>query len=179
MDEIEILKLIKSKEEAISKNIIPSKEFRGIIKALEDFLDLHLNQDDILSLEYQKFKKTQAKRFRAIWDHDGYPIDGQIQIRPWKDFFERYITNKKIINRLEDENLWVESRAQGKDQHLFIGNKDDKTKKVHLIIDNGTGEIRVDRTDQMPSEILKRVEAILTTKDGRKVKSIMDFGGGQ
>jgi hypothetical protein len=44
-----------------------------------------------------------------------------------------------------------------------------------LIIDETTGEIRVDKKDQSPESILKRVKAILTTQDGKEIQITMEF----
>ena len=81
---------------------------------------------------------------------------------------------KKIINRLEDENLWVESRTQGNEQHLLVGNKQNQGRKVHLVFGE-TGEIRIDKKDEDPGEIYRKVEAILTKPDGSIIKSTLEF----
>ena len=84
------------------------------------------------------------------------------------------MTEKKIINRLEDKNLWVESRTQGNEQHLFVGDKSNNGEKVHLIFGE-TGEIRIDKKDQSPSELVKKVESILTKIDGSIIKTTLEF----
>ena len=104
----------------------------------------------------------------------GFPIGGKDWIRPYIDFFGQYISEKKIINRLEDENLWVESRNQGNEQHLLVGDKQNQGRKVHLVFGE-TGEIRIDKKDQDPGEIYKKVESILTKSDGTTVKTTLKF----
>ncbi len=89
-------------------------------------------------------------------------------------FFEQYIAEKKIISRLENENLWVESRVQGNEQHLLVGDKQNKEQKVHLIFGE-TGEIRIDKKDQSPAEVFRKVESILTKSDGSTIKSTLEF----
>ena len=90
------------------------------------------------------------------------------------DFFEKYIAGKKIINRLENQNLWVESRTQGREQHLLVGEKKRNGEKVHLIVGE-TGEIRIDKKDIPPSEIFRKVDSILSKQDGSIVKSTLEF----
>jgi len=77
----------------------------------------------------------------------------------------------KIKRRLESEGLWVESKIQGKDEHLFIGERNGKSDKVHLILDDETGEVRIDRKDQPPHDLIKKVETVLTMNTGEKIKS--------
>ena len=99
---------------------------------------------------------------------------GENWIKPYIDFFEQYITKKKIINRLEDAKLWVESRTQGNEQHLLIGDKQSDGQKTHLIFGE-TGEIRIDKKDQPPGEVFRKVESVLTKSDGSTVKSTLEF----
>lgn len=173
MNEEEIIKLIKSKSKAIGENLFLSIELTEIKGKIEVFLDQNLKGDNLLSLRYRKFKLSS--RSRGLYsDMNGFPSNGQEWIRPYINFFEQYIAEKKIINRLEDENLWVESRSQGIEQHLLIGNKQSNGQKVHLILGE-TGEIRIDKKDQPPVELLKKVESVLTIPNGRIVKSTLEF----
>lgn len=101
-------------------------------------------------------------------------MGGKEWIRPYIDFFEQYITEKKIINRLENENLWVESRTQGNEQHFLVGKKDSDGEKIHLVFGE-TGEIRIDKKDKPPGEIFNKVESVLKRPDGSIVKSTLEF----
>jgi hypothetical protein len=178
MNENDVIKLIKSKQEAIDMDLLLAKDLQEFILTLERFLDANLQGDDILSLEYKKFKLTEAKRYRAAWStSSGYPAEkSSQQVHPWVEFFEKFIAKKTLVGRLEDQNLWVESRTQNGNQHLLVGEKDNKGEKVHIVIDSGTGEIRIEKKDQDPSEIFEQIEATLTLKDGRRVKTLMEFG---
>lgn len=139
MNEEEIIKLIKSKSQAISENLLLSKELTEIKDEIEKFLDQNLKGDGLLSLRYRKFKLSSKPR--TLWsDTSSFPMGGQDWIKPYIDFFEQYITEKKIISRLESKNLWVESRTQGNEQHLLVGDKQNNGQKVHLIFGE-TGEI--------------------------------------
>ena len=172
MDEKEIIKTIKSNLKAIDENLLLSTKLTEIKEKIKKFLDQKLKGSNLLSLRYRKYKISGS---RPLWsDGNGYPSDGKDWIRPYIDFFEQYITEKKIINRLEDKNLWVESRTQGNEQHLLVGYKQIDGEKVHLVFGE-TGEIRIDKKDLPPSEIFRKVESILTKSDGSIVKSTLEF----
>ena len=174
MNERDIIKLIKSKSQAINENLLLSTELSEIKKKIEQFLDQNLKVNGLISLRYRKFKLSDKPR--TLWsDGGGFPAgSGKDWIKPYLDFFEKYITEKKIINRLEDENLWVESRTQGNEQHLLVGDKQGNAEKVHLIFGE-TGEIRIDKKDIPPNEIFRKVESVLTKLDGSIVKSTLEF----
>lgn len=173
MNESDIIKLIKSNSQAIKENLLLSDELSKIKDILESFLDKKLTNKDLLSLRYRKFKSTNKSR-TLYSDTNGYATESEYWIGPYIKFFENYITEKKIINKLEDESLWVESRTQGNEQHILIGEKKNKGEKAHLILGE-TGEIRIDKKDQNPSELLKKVEAVLTKPNGEIVKSTLEF----
>ncbi|KKT21217.1 MAG: hypothetical protein UW04_C0008G0005 [Parcubacteria group bacterium GW2011_GWB1_43_8] len=173
MTEEEIIKLIKSKSQAIEENLLLTTELEEVKEKIEQFLDQNIKGDSLLALRYKKFKLSSKPR--TLWSNtSGYPIRGKEWISGYINFFEQFITEKKIINRLEDKNLWVESRTQGNEQHLFVGDKQNNGEKVHLIFGE-TGEIRIDKKDQSPNEIVKKVEAVLTNLDGSIVKTTLEF----
>jgi hypothetical protein len=173
MREEEIIKLIKLKSQAIGENLLLAAELTEIKNKVEKFLDQNLQGDNLLSLRYRKFKLSSKPR--TLWsDTSGFPMGGQDWIKPYIDFFEQYITEKKIISRLESENLWVESRTQGNKQHLLVGEKQNNGQKVHLIFGE-TGEIRIDKKDQPPAEVFRKVESVLTKADGSAIKSTLEF----
>lgn len=173
MNEEEVIKLIKSKSQAIAENLLLSTELTEIKEKVEKFIDDNLKGDGLLSLRYRKFKISSKSR--GLWsDTNGFPIGGQEWVKPYIDFFEQYITEKKIISRLESKNLWVESRTQGNEQHLLVGDKENNGQKVHLIFGE-TGEIRIDKKDQPPAEVFRKVESVLTKADGSTIKSTLEF----
>ena len=169
----EIIKLIKSKSQAIKENLLLSSELKTVKESIESFLDKKLVSDSLLSLRYRKFKFSSKSR-TLYSDLNGFASHGEEWINPYIKFFESYITEKKIINKLEDQSLWVESRTQGNEQHILIGNKNNNGEKAHLILGD-TGEIRIDKKDQKPSELIRKVEAILTKPNGEVVKSTLEF----
>lgn len=173
MNEEKIIELIKSKSQAIRENLLLSTELTDIKDEVEKFLDQNLRGDGLLSLRYRKLKLS-SKAIILLSYENGFPMGGENWIKPYIDFFEQYITEKKITNRLEDEKLWVESRTQGNEQHLLIGDKQNDGQKVHLIFGE-TGEIRIDKKDQPPAEVFRKVESVLTKSDGSTVKSTLEF----
>lgn len=78
---------------------------------------------------------------------------------------------KTIKNRLKTEDLFVESRSQGEDQHLLIGKRDGNPEKAHLIVDGKTGEIRVEDNQQEPTELIQKIESVLTLRSGKKIRT--------
>jgi hypothetical protein len=169
----EIEKLLKSKLPAIEEGLLPSSELTEIKESVEQFLNQHLNNNSLLSLRYKKFKLSSKGRI-LYSDEKGYPISGKFWLSPYISFYEQYIGEKKIITRLENEKLWVERREDSNEQHLFVGDKQRNGEKVHLIIGE-TGEIRIDKKDRSPGEILQKVESILTRPDGSVVKTTLEF----
>lgn len=76
----------------------------------------------------------------------------------------------RIIKNLKNDNLWVRTVDQGKDFHIIIGDRSDKTGgHVHFIVGQ-TGEIRIDPEDKAPQELVEKVVSI-TTKHGQLVKA--------
>lgn len=166
MNEDEIYKLIKSKEYAIRENLLLKEELLEVEKPIKEFLDKNLSSDSILFLKYRKLNKTMRTLY---WDNKGYPVGGYKYIEPVINIFEQYLATKKIKRRLENEKLWVQSNIQGNEEHIFIGEKE-ADDKVHLIIGE-TGEVRIDKKDNAPHEVVRKVETVLTLKSGEKIRS--------
>ncbi len=172
MNEQEFYRFVKTKESAIAENLLPSEDLRALKGAIVEFLDERLADESLLSLRYRKLKAEL--RSQTLWANEsGYPVEGPNFIRPWITILEQYLGDKAVKKRLEDEDLWVESRVQGHDEHLLVGGKHGSAEKVHLIVDGETGEIRIDPKDQPPHDLLKRVQVILTTKDGKRILSTL------
>jgi hypothetical protein len=170
MDEQGIYRLVRTKEQAIAENLLLPGELQSLKEEIVGFLDERLTDESLLSMRYRKLKAEL--RSHTLWANGtGYPVDGPGFIRPWVDVLEQHLGDKAVKKRLEDKDLWVESKVQGGDEHLFIGSKHGSGEKVHLVIDGQTGEIRVDPKDQVPHDLLQRVEVILTTKDRKRILS--------
>lgn len=76
---------------------------------------------------------------------------------------------KRIVSKLKDEDLWVRVNTEGKDSHIFIGERNSKEgEHVHFIQDSETGEIRIHEDDKSPHGLVEKVVAV-TMKSGRTV----------
>lgn len=173
MNEHELYKLIKSKEQAIKENVLTTPKLEELQKIIEDFLDKNLKEDDsnLLYLHYKKFKAPGGKP-RTLWStSDGYPSGGEAWIRPWIDFFEKYVGEKTIKRRLKTDDYWIESRLDGEDEHILIGRRDENGKKAHIIIDGESAEIRVEDKSKSSEELTKYIETRLTLPNGKKILS--------
>lgn len=62
MSEEEIIRLIKSKSQAIAENLLLSTELTEVKEKIEKFLDDNLKGDGLLSLRYRKFKISSKSR---------------------------------------------------------------------------------------------------------------------
>jgi hypothetical protein len=174
MDEKEILKLVWSNEQALKENLLKKGEAEKIWNSLLDFLD-KMPQTSIVYLRYRKLKSS--KMWAWYSDRADYPESNtwQCKFQPFMNILEQYMAEKTIKNRLESEGLFIESRTQGEDQHILIGEKNGKGNKAHLIIDGKTAEIRVDDSDQQPEELAHKIETILTLPNGKKIRTTREL----
>jgi hypothetical protein len=173
MNEQELFKLIKSKEQSIKEKVLITTKLEELKKEIEFFLDKNLREDEnnLLYLHYKKFKSPGSKP-RTLWSTtDGYPMGGEEWIQPWIDFFNKYLGEKTIKRRLKTEEYWLESRLDGEDEHILIGKRNENGKKAHIIIDGESAEIRVEDKSKSSEELIKHIETRLTLHNGKKVRS--------
>lgn len=169
--EVDVLKELWRKEQALKENLLPTQEAEALQKSLLAHLEKLLPEDSIPGL---RFKKLLAeRRFQTWWSNsNGYPMDNPWEkIQPFLDILQQHEAEKTIKHRLETEGLFVESRSQGEDQHLLIGQRDGKADKAHIVIDGKTGEVRVEANQKEPTELAARIETILTLPNGKKIKT--------
>lgn len=169
--ETNILKEIWKKEAALKENLLVTEEAQAIQKSLITSLEKTLSDDSVPGL---RFKKLLAGNKLQTWwsDSNGYPIDNSWnKIEPFLDILGQHEAGKTIKKRLEIEGLFVESRSQNEDQHLLIGKKDGSPEKAHIIIDGKNGDIRLEDDRQEPTELIARIETILTLHNGKKIKT--------
>jgi hypothetical protein len=79
-------------------------------------------------------------------------------------------STRKIKKRLEEKDLWIETRSQGEDVHILVGKRDGTGNKVHIVVDGKTAEIRIEDNQIVPQGIIKLIESTLTLNDGRVVR---------
>lgn len=165
-----VLKKIWHEEAAIKENLLPTTEVQALHEALISHLENTLTSSSLPGL---RFKKIKSGKPIAWWStEEGYPIDNPWEkFQPFLDILEQHEAEKTIKNRLETEGLFVETRSQGEDQHLFIGKRDGIDEKAHIIIDGKSGEIRIEDNRQEPTELASRIETILTLPSGKKIRT--------
>ncbi len=91
------------------------------------------------------------------------------QLDPWIALLEEHNDARKIKAELSSEKVHIQSVVDGEDQHIFITEKG-SNEHTHLILDGGTGEIRIDPKDKSPHTLIKSVEARLKLKNGEEIK---------
>src|SRR5947209_327020 len=116
MDEQEIYQLVRTKAPAIAENLLLPGELRSLKETIMKFLDERLVDESLLSMRYRKLKAELGSQ--TLWTREnGYPAGGPRFIGPWIEMLEQYLGEKAVKKRLEEKDLWVESRVQGKDEH--------------------------------------------------------------
>src|SRR2546430_16094667 len=109
MDEQEIYRLVRTKEQAIAENLLLPGELQLLKEQIVGFLDERLTDESLLGMRYRKLKAEL--RSQTLWAREtGYPADGPGFIRPWIAILEQYLGDKAVKKRLEDKDLWIESR---------------------------------------------------------------------
>ena len=170
-NEINAIKEVWRKEQALKENLLLTEEAQTIQKSLIDHLEKLLTKDSIPGLRFRKL--LTDRRLQSWWTNsNGYPTDNPwTKIEPLLEILQQHEAEKTIKHRLETEGLFVESRSQGEDQHLLIGEKDGSGDKAHIVIDGKTGEIRVEDNQQEPTNLTARIETFLTLPSGKKIKT--------
>jgi hypothetical protein len=163
-----ILKQIWSKETALKENLLKSDVAESMFKSLIEYVDKTLPEDSMSGLRYRKLKTD--KNFKTWWTaSNGYPAGNPWdKIKPILDLLEQYEAEKTIKERLETEGLFVETRSRGEDQTILVGKRDGSGEKAHIVIDGKTAEIRVEDTRKEPTDVLAKIETILTLPNGNK-----------
>lgn len=82
---------------------------------------------------------------------------------------EKKKEGRKIKSELASDKIHIASVVDGEDQHLFITEKG-SSEHTHLVLDGGTGEIRIDPNDKLPHKLIKSIEARLELNTGETVR---------
>lgn len=171
-----ILKEIWRKEQALKENLLKTEEAQELQSTLLQYLEKELSLDSIPGLRFRKLKSE--RRFQTWWSTEGtgYPIESPWgKIEPFLGILQQHEAEKTVKKRLESEGLFVESRSQGEDQHLIIGKKDGSSNKAHIIIDGKSIDIRTEDGRQEPTELVSRIETILTLHNGKKIRTTREI----
>lgn len=131
--------------------------------------------DDIFKRKAEKLSKI------TVWSNksrNGFvSADEAGQLNGWIALLEEYKEGRKIKAELSSEKVHIQSVVDGEDQHIFIIEKG-SNEHSHLILDGGTGEVRIDPKDKSPHGLIKSVQAKLELKTGETVqitKSALSF----
>jgi len=175
LSEKEVLKELWRKEAALKENLLTTKEAEGLQISLIDHLKKVLSDDSIPGLRFRKI--LIQKSYQTWWsDVNGYPVEKPWdKISPFMELLQQHEAEKTIKKRLETEGLFAESRSQGEDQHLLIGKKDGTGEKAHIIIDGKSGEIRVEDNQKEPTDLVAKIETILTLPNGKKIRTTREI----
>ncbi|MCK5061197.1 hypothetical protein KAR28_01445 [Candidatus Parcubacteria bacterium] len=165
----------------LGNTVIALKSANKVLKgdAVHGYSNLLAMLAKIVFYEYLLIKKEDYCLMKEILETDGeynFGLLEKINLAEMK-IIENELNNadknKKLKNKLKDENFWMQSNIEGKDEHLFIGKRDGLSDKVHLIVDQETGETRIDREDLPPDQLIKEVQTVVTIirNDGKTIKS--------
>ncbi len=163
----EILYKLHKIRDLISEGLAKSKEKSEVLQEAKVVQKIFTHE-----IFKRKAEKLATRTLYTSLYHDGFVAESEANdLTPWIDLITEYLDKGKVKRRLEKEGLWIESVQDGEDEHIFVGEKEKKGQKVHLIRDGGTGELRIDPKDQQPHELLQRVETVLTLNTGEKIRS--------
>lgn len=180
INETDLLKKVKTSIKPIQEGLLKFDEFNELCLKILNYINEATRNNNYWQLKLRKFDE-EYNRGNIHVDYNDYisisrtkdSKSGWEHFEPFVDILNLFLNERKIVKKLEDENLWVDSRVDGKINHLFVGERKEQKRKVHLIFDNG--QIRFDKDDTAPSELLNKVESILKTKDGKTIKSVLEF----
>lgn len=175
-----LLREIKLKSLGLPKNPPPPQHvgfgnYRSKPHGVEFWIQPQTNYTLLRNIVY----KLQEENYIQVVDETrGDGLDGTrfiVSLKPsFEDIYNLHEKGVKITKRLEDENYWVHANFQNNEIHFFIGLKNDPDgDHVHLIMGT-TGEVRIDKNDKNPADLLKQVLAV-TTKEGRTIKAELRF----
>jgi hypothetical protein len=141
-------------------------------KIEDEILEIKQNLSEIEQLKFEKIKNPYRNVPKTGIFVDKTQVDKELfPLRDYLQFlFEQYFRTK-VKQQLEDEKLWVKSQIDGEDTHFFVGEKSSSGEKIHLILDGGTGEMRIDPKDKNPHDLLTKVTTVIETKSGKKIQS--------
>ncbi|MFA5163261.1 MAG: hypothetical protein WC441_01905 [Patescibacteria group bacterium] len=147
---------------------------RGLARPAEKQEAFRLAKETASFFTDDIFKRKAERESRVtVWSNetnDGFvAIDEADQLNGWVSLLEEYKDGRKIKAELSSEKVHIQSVVDGEDQHIFITEKG-SGEHTHLILDGGTGEIRIDPKDKTPHEIIKSIQAKLELKTGETVQ---------
>lgn len=167
------LKEIRRIQDLIAQGLANPAEKAEAFRLAKEAAELFTN--DIFKRKAEKLSKATILSKES---RDGFvAADEAGQLDGWISLLEEYKEGRKIKAELSSEKVHIQSVVDGEDQHIFITEKK-SGEHTHLVLDGGTGEIRIDPKDKSPHELIKAVQAKLELKTGEVVqvtKSALSF----
>ncbi|MFA6376380.1 MAG: hypothetical protein WCX69_03205, partial [Candidatus Paceibacterota bacterium] len=159
------LKEIRRTQNLIRQGIAKSKEKDLAFKIAREAVELFT--DEIFK---RKAEKLSGKTFWSVMSVDGFvPASEADDFNEWVALLEEYMESRKIKSEISSEKTHIQSVVDGEDQHIFITQKG-SNEHAHLILDGGTGEVRIDPKDKTPHDLVKAVQATLELKTGETIQ---------
>lgn len=169
------------------KDLLEKEILEGVESKIRTEVAVIVNNldDEILQLEFKKLNGGWKNKLKSGF-HNAMTAHSKLEV--WRIFINEILghiksSTKTFKNRLEAEGLFIESRSKGDgDIHLLIGKKDGNSQKAHAVVDEKTGDIRVEDNQLEPLELIQKIESIITLPTGKKIKitreSIEKIAGG-
>ncbi len=143
-------------------------------KIRSELTDIVKNLDDeILQLKFKKLNSGLRTQLKPGF-HNVMTAHTRLEI--WRIFIDEILNHiksstKTFKNRLDAEGLFIESRSKEVgDMHLIIGKRDGNSEKAHVVLDEKTGEIRVEDNQLEPLELILKIESVITLPTGKKIR---------
>lgn len=108
-------------------------------------------------IEFQYLIKIASRD--ALYEFCGLPVE------------RRPVRGKTIKNRHDTDSAFLESRSQGEDHHILLGDRSGKNQKAHMIVDGKTGEQRVEDGRGEPTDTAPHIETTVTFQDGKRIRT--------
>lgn len=157
------------------QNLLESERLESAESKIRSELSIIVQDldDEILRL---KFKKLNGG-WRNVLKPDFHNVmTAHSKLEAWRILIHEIVehlrsTKKTLKNRLNAQGLFIESRSkEGGDLHLLIGQRDGSSEKAHVIVDETTGEIRIEDSQKEPLELVRKIESIITLPTGKKIR---------
>ncbi len=159
------LKEIRRIQDLIRQGLGKPEEKQDAFRIAKEAVGLFTNE--IFKRKAEKLGKI------TVWSketRDGFvAADEAGQLDNWIALLEEYKEARKIKSELSSDKVHVQSVVDGEDQHIFITEKG-SGEHTHLILDGGTGEIRIDPKDKAPHELIKSIQAKLELNTGEAIQ---------
>ncbi len=167
-----------SPHEIAAQNIVKLQKFQSLhVQGLarpEEEQEAFAIAKETAKLFTNDILKRKAEKLAAttIWTNqsrDGFlSASERKELNQWIELITEFVDARKIKTSISNDSTHIQSVVDGEDQHIFITQKG-SDQHAHLIIDGGTGEVRIDPNDQAPHELIESVETTLRLKDGQSV----------